>query len=105
MSSNGRLQGRLEVSRAFGDRQFKKVSIDPFYFLLEILNVLLSKRKKGIKCTLNWYLKEVHKLQVGVVATPDIHSFDVTDKEHFIILGCDGLWGVCLLLVSTSPAM
>ena len=27
VSSNGRLQGRLEVSRAFGDRQFKKVSI------------------------------------------------------------------------------
>ncbi|XVE58743.1 hypothetical protein DITRI_Ditri04bG0193400 [Diplodiscus trichospermus] len=55
VSSNGRLQGRLEVSRAFGDRQFKKV---------------------------------------GVVATPDIHSFDLTDREHFIILGCDGLWGV-----------
>ncbi|KAK4280742.1 hypothetical protein QN277_012323 [Acacia crassicarpa] len=55
VSSNGRLQGRLEVSRAFGDRQFKKV---------------------------------------GVSATPDIHSFDLTDREHFIILGCDGLWGV-----------
>lgn len=55
ISSNGRLQGRLEVSRAFGDRQFKKV---------------------------------------GVVATPDFHSFDLTDREHFIILGCDGLWGV-----------
>ncbi|KAL9262567.1 putative protein phosphatase 2C 8 [Drosera capensis] len=55
VSSNGRLQGRLEVSRAFGDRQFKKV---------------------------------------GVVATPDVHSFDLTDREHFIILGCDGLWGV-----------
>ncbi|KAA8541303.1 hypothetical protein F0562_025266 [Nyssa sinensis] len=55
VSSNGRLQGRLEVSRAFGDRQFKKV---------------------------------------GVVATPDIHSFDLTEREHFIILGCDGLWGV-----------
>ncbi|KAJ7970320.1 Protein phosphatase 2C family protein [Quillaja saponaria] len=55
VSSNGRLQGRLEVSRAFGDRQFKKV---------------------------------------GVVATPDIHSFDLTDREHFLILGCDGLWGV-----------
>ncbi|KAJ6868481.1 protein phosphatase 2C 8 [Populus alba x Populus x berolinensis] len=54
VSSNGRLQGRLEVSRAFGDRHFKKV---------------------------------------GVVATPDIHSFDLTDREHFIILGCDGLWG------------
>lgn len=25
VGSNGRLQGRLEVSRAFGDRQFKKV--------------------------------------------------------------------------------
>ncbi|XP_024030345.1 probable protein phosphatase 2C 8 isoform X4 [Morus notabilis] len=55
VSANGRLQGRLEVSRAFGDRQFKKV---------------------------------------GVVATPDIHSFDLTDREHFLILGCDGLWGV-----------
>ncbi|XP_015575426.1 probable protein phosphatase 2C 8 isoform X2 [Ricinus communis] len=55
ISANGRLQGRLEVSRALGDRQFKKV---------------------------------------GVIATPDIHSFDLTDREHFIILGCDGLWGV-----------
>ncbi|KAL9443936.1 hypothetical protein AB3S75_017168 [Citrus x aurantiifolia] len=55
VSSNGRLQGRLEVSRAFGDRQFKKF---------------------------------------GVVSTPDIHSFEVTERDHFIILGCDGLWGV-----------
>ncbi|KAJ4748959.1 Protein phosphatase 2C family protein [Rhynchospora pubera] len=52
---NGRLQGRLEVSRAFGDRQFKKV---------------------------------------GVISTPDIHSFQLTDRDQFIILGCDGLWGV-----------
>ncbi|KAL3716291.1 hypothetical protein ACJRO7_007970 [Eucalyptus globulus] len=56
VGSNGRLQGRLEVSRAFGDRQFKKV---------------------------------------GVVATPDIHSFELTGREQFLILGCDGLWGVC----------
>ncbi|KAL2478926.1 putative protein phosphatase 2C 8 [Forsythia ovata] len=55
VSSNGRLQGRLEVSRAFGDRHFKKV---------------------------------------GVVATPDVHSFDLTERDHFMILGCDGLWGV-----------
>ncbi|XP_023005142.1 probable protein phosphatase 2C 8 isoform X1 [Cucurbita maxima] len=55
VGSNGRLQGRLEVSRALGDRQFKKL---------------------------------------GVIATPDIHSFELTAREHFIILGCDGLWGV-----------
>lgn len=55
VGANGRLQGRLEVSRAFGDRQFKKV---------------------------------------GVVATPDIHSFCLTERDSFIILGCDGLWGV-----------
>ena len=36
-------------------------------------------------------------MQVGVVATPDIHSFDLTERDHFIILGCDGLWGVCVL--------
>ncbi|KAK9668820.1 hypothetical protein RND81_13G088900 [Saponaria officinalis] len=55
VSSNGRLQGRLEVSRAFGDRQFKKV---------------------------------------GVIAVPDVQSFNVTERDQFIILGCDGLWGV-----------
>ncbi|KAM0927201.1 hypothetical protein ACQ4PT_003277 [Festuca glaucescens] len=52
---NGRLQGRIEVSRALGDRHFKKV---------------------------------------GLIATPDVHSFELTKKDHFIILGCDGLWGV-----------
>nr|TKW32612.1 hypothetical protein SEVIR_2G178800v2 [Setaria viridis] len=55
VGSNGRLQGRIEVSRAFGDRQFKKV---------------------------------------GLISTPDVHSFELTKKDHFIILGCDGLWGV-----------
>ncbi|XP_010459413.2 PREDICTED: probable protein phosphatase 2C 8, partial [Camelina sativa] len=55
ISSNGRLQGRLEVSRAFGDRQFKKF---------------------------------------GVTATPDIHAFELTERENFMILGCDGLWEV-----------
>ncbi|CAH2037065.1 unnamed protein product [Thlaspi arvense] len=55
VSSNGRLQGRLEVSRAFGDRQFKKF---------------------------------------GVTATPDIHAFELTERENFMILGCDGLWEV-----------
>ncbi|CAN8292723.1 unnamed protein product [Cochlearia groenlandica] len=55
VSSNGRLQGRLEVSRAFGDRNFKKF---------------------------------------GVIATPDIHAFELTERENFMILGCDGLWEV-----------
>ena len=36
-------------------------------------------------------------MQVGCIATPDIHSFDFTGRERFIILGCDGLWGVSLL--------
>lgn len=35
-------------------------------------------------------------MQVGVIATPDVHSFDLTERDHFIILGCDGLWGVSL---------
>lgn len=34
----------------------------------------------------------------GVNATPDVHSFALTKKDHFIILGCDGLWGVCSFL-------
>ncbi|KAH7316075.1 hypothetical protein KP509_21G077400 [Ceratopteris richardii] len=55
VGENGRLLGRLEVSRAFGDRQFKKV---------------------------------------GVSAVPDVNSFEISERERFMILGCDGLWGV-----------
>ncbi|CAM6099377.1 unnamed protein product [Calypogeia fissa] len=55
VEANGRLLGRLEVSRAFGDRNFKKA---------------------------------------GVIAVPDIHVFELSEREHFLILGCDGLWGV-----------
>ncbi|KAL6846376.1 hypothetical protein ACP4OV_023824 [Aristida adscensionis] len=64
---NGRLQGRIEVSRAFGDRQFKKVP-------------------HKINCSFSQ--------KVGLIATPDVHSFELTKKDHFIVLGCDGLWGV-----------
>ncbi|KAK9160411.1 hypothetical protein Syun_006752 [Stephania yunnanensis] len=32
--------------------------------------------------------------RVGVIATPDVHSFDLSERDNFIILGCDGLWGV-----------
>lgn len=42
---------------------------------------------------------------MGVIATPDIQSFDLTDREHFIILGCDGLWGVFLLLFIDVPLL
>lgn len=34
-------------------------------------------------------------MQVGLIATPDVHSFELTKKDRFVILGCDGLWGVC----------
>ncbi|XP_037496702.1 probable protein phosphatase 2C 8 isoform X3 [Jatropha curcas] len=51
--------------------------------------IVLTREHKAI------YPQERARIQkVGVVATPDIHSFDLTDREHFIILGCDGLWGV-----------
>ncbi|CAI5967101.1 unnamed protein product [Closterium sp. NIES-64] len=52
---NGRILGRLEVSRAFGDRQFKKA---------------------------------------GVSCTPDISVFHLSPRDRFLLLACDGLWGV-----------
>lgn len=35
-------------------------------------------------------------VQVGVISTPDIHSFELTERDQFVILGCDGLWGVLI---------
>lgn len=42
MSSNGRLQGRLEVSRAFGDRQFKKVLLLLYPLTADMLCLIFS---------------------------------------------------------------
>ncbi|KAK6127670.1 hypothetical protein DH2020_038586 [Rehmannia glutinosa] len=112
ISSNGRLQGRLEVSRAFGDRQFKKmwegapfVGQDTLFLLIVMLwstylmsNVIHEKclyeklMHEGFELLIE--LKVRNEFQVGVVAIPDVHSFDLTERDHFIILGCDGLWGV-----------
>lgn len=44
MSANGRLQGRLEVSRAFGDRQFKKVFFVKYICLYFLLSVVLAEK-------------------------------------------------------------
>lgn len=55
VAKDGRLMGRVEVSRALGDRPFKKV---------------------------------------GLSAVADVAAFELTERERFLILGCDGLWGV-----------
>ncbi|XP_049936547.1 probable protein phosphatase 2C 8 isoform X3 [Nymphaea colorata] len=51
--------------------------------------IVVTREHKAI------YPQERARIQkVGVSAVPDVHSFDITEKEQFIILGCDGLWGV-----------
>lgn len=48
VGANGRLQGRLEVSRAFGDRQFKKVSTH-YLILLDDIKFALVSTCRGYK--------------------------------------------------------
>ncbi|VAI17373.1 unnamed protein product [Triticum turgidum subsp. durum] len=51
--------------------------------------IVLTREHKAI------FPQERSRIQkVGLIATPDVHSFELTVKDHFIILGCDGLWGV-----------
>jgi integrin-linked kinase-associated serine/threonine phosphatase 2C len=30
----------------------------------------------------------------GMIATPDVHAFELIPRDHFLLLGCDGFWGV-----------
>ncbi|PRW39315.1 putative phosphatase 2C 67 [Chlorella sorokiniana] len=55
VSGDGRLAGRIEVSRAFGDRAFKKQ---------------------------------------GMSAVPDVQAFQISRRDAFLLLACDGFWGV-----------
>ncbi|PNH10320.1 putative protein phosphatase 2C 8 [Tetrabaena socialis] len=52
---NGRLAGRVQISRSFGDTAFKKL---------------------------------------GCSSTPDVTAFPLTTRDTFLLLGCDGFWGV-----------
>ncbi|EFJ51267.1 hypothetical protein VOLCADRAFT_42867, partial [Volvox carteri f. nagariensis] len=52
---NGRLAGRIQVARSFGDAAFKKM---------------------------------------GCSGTPDVTAFQLTSRDLFLLLGCDGFWGV-----------
>ena len=31
---------------------------------------------------------------LGVIATPDVFRFPVTDEDRFLLIACDGLWKV-----------
>ncbi|EOA37390.1 hypothetical protein CARUB_v10011250mg [Capsella rubella] len=51
--------------------------------------IVLTREHKAI------YPQERSRIQkFGVTATPDIHAFELTERENFMILGCDGLWEV-----------
>ncbi|GIL48525.1 hypothetical protein Vafri_5028 [Volvox africanus] len=52
---NGRLAGRIQIARSFGDAAFKKL---------------------------------------GCSSMPDVTAFPLTARDAFLLLGCDGFWGV-----------
>ncbi|KXZ56350.1 hypothetical protein GPECTOR_1g31 [Gonium pectorale] len=52
---NGRLAGRIQIARSFGDAAFKKL---------------------------------------GCSSSPDVMAFPLTRRDSFMLLGCDGFWGV-----------
>jgi len=65
---NGRVNGVIAVTRAFGDPEFK---------------VLMDKTWWG-----NGAKADI------LTATPDIRSQEITAYDEFVILACDGLWDV-----------
>jgi integrin-linked kinase-associated serine/threonine phosphatase 2C len=32
--------------------------------------------------------------KLGCIATPDVTAFPLTPRDAFMLLGCDGFWGV-----------
>ncbi|XP_057841389.2 probable protein phosphatase 2C 8 isoform X3 [Cryptomeria japonica] len=51
--------------------------------------IVVTREHKAI------YPQERARIQkIGVSAIPDVHTFELTERENFMILGCDGLWGV-----------
>jgi len=60
--TNGRIDGRINLTRSIGDFQYKKN---------------------------NYSLKDN---QQAVIPCPEIYKFKITSDIEFMIMGCDGLW-------------
>lgn len=43
-------------------------------------------------------------VQAGVSAVPDVNVFGLTERERFLIIGCDGLWGVSASALATHSS-
>lgn len=71
---NGRVDGRLAVTRSIGDHHYKQ-------------------RKAPADADFDWY---IHNQKVSVM--PEVKSVDLTPETQFLVLACDGIWD-CL----TSP--
>ena len=74
---NGRVNGSLGVSRAFGDIQFKVFTETPGYI----------NGQENLMGSI-WGANQ------QVVSKPDFKHFIVEKPFEFIILACDGLWDV-----------
>ena len=57
----GRVDGNLNLSRAFGDFEYKQD-------------------------------KKLSPKEQKITAFPDITEFEITPKDEFILVGCDGIW-------------
>ncbi|KAG2303183.1 hypothetical protein Bca52824_031834 [Brassica carinata] len=93
-------------------QSFRSFLVDPNVSLLFQLNIRVAKKaildgfrkadelllqesvsggwQDGATAVCVWIVDQ----KFGVIATPDIHAFELTEKENFMILGCDGLWEV-----------
>ena len=71
---NGRVDGRLAVTRSIGDLHYKQ-------------------KKVPEDADFDWY---IHNQKVSVM--PDVKTINISPGTQFLVLACDGIWD-CL----TSP--
>ncbi|XP_071957416.1 pyruvate dehydrogenase [acetyl-transferring]-phosphatase 1, mitochondrial-like [Antedon mediterranea] len=75
---NGRLLGELMPLRAFGDVRFKWSETDQ--------RTIISALNPG------HVLPKYYKTPPYLIATPEIKTHTITEKDKFMILASDGLW-------------
>lgn len=74
-----RIEGRISIARAIGDWEYK----DP-----ELCLKMAAQQKKSFKFS----LEEAKKYVISPFA--EVKKWPMSNKNDFLILGCDGIWDV-----------
>jgi integrin-linked kinase-associated serine/threonine phosphatase 2C len=96
VSKEGRLEGKIEVSRGFGDAQYKDAGMSAMPDIKVLLSVWHNDQHECLRSLYECLATPISDSYTLLLTHPaSMHQvFEITERDKFMLLGCDGFFGV-----------